>query len=105
MAVPSLVATVTVMASDDGLERVTAKVRVSPSPALASAIVTDGASSSSTIEPIPVSDVSPTGPPVVEPIDAVRVSVGSSIESSVVATTAVPEVAPAGMVMLMGPAA
>ena len=56
----------------------------------------------STIVPVAVSVVAPTGPPEVIPIVTVKFSAGSSTTSSAVGTTIVPVVCPAGIVIVTG---
>ena len=74
------------MSLDEGLLKLTGKLKIPPSTMLASPIVTVGALSLSKIVPVAVAD----------PLCIVKVSSNSSIVSCVVGTLTVPVVAPAG---------
>ena len=78
---------------EDGLVRDTENTRFPPSSTEASPITRSGATSSSTMVPVPVSEVEPAVP-VALVAESVRVSSSSSIVSSVVATVNVADVSP-----------
>ena len=77
---------VTVMSLDDGLLKLTGKLKTPPSTIVASPMVTTGAASSSKMVPMAF----------IIPLAMVNVSSNSSIVSWVVGTLTVPVVAPAG---------
>ncbi len=79
--------------------KVTGKVIFPPSIILASAIVISGAASLSNIVPTAVSVVSPAVPESTLPTAIVKVSSNSSIVSTVVGTTTLAVVSPAGIVI------